>query len=172
MNVRRLLCIAQRASSCWLVSRRTVYGQPPRQEPSGGRTDPNSQLQRFHSLIREISLSSGGKDMPSASPVVHLVGVGWEFEDIHPSGRSGVGSCRPIRFLRSDGKRISLDTTSASAEASGDSVSLALKSNQASEVSRSVPQVTARNTEKFRPVPCLPYCCVPTWVRAQRYSRN
>lgn len=114
----------------------TVCAGPPTTGAQWWSTDPNLDCISFHALIHEISLASGGKGYAcgvTGSFIWSAAGGSWRTSIRMAAPASGAVGVEYV-FYDQDGKRISLDTTSGSAPAAGDTVSLALNANQASEV--------------------------------------
>src|SRR5579872_3780424 len=113
-----------------------VYAQPPTTGAQWWSTDSNLDCTSFHSLVHEIQLASGGKGYAcgvTGSFVWSAAGGNWRTSIRVAAPASGAVGVQ-YAFFDQDGKRISLDTISGSAQAAGDTVNLALNANQASEV--------------------------------------
>jgi hypothetical protein len=113
-----------------------VYGMPPATGAQWWSTDPSLDCTAYHALIYEVPLAAGGKG--------YACGVTGTFTWLAAGGnwRTSIRVAAPAAgaigvqyvFFDEDGNRVSMDTISNSAPASGDTIGLALNANQPSEV--------------------------------------
>jgi hypothetical protein len=114
----------------------SLYALPPTDGVQWWTTDPNLDCTSFHSLIHEISLPSGGKGYAcgvTGTFVWWAAGGDWSTSIRVAAPASGAIGVQYV-FSDGDGNHLSLDTVAGSAPSTGDTVSMALRANQPSEL--------------------------------------
>lgn len=118
------------------LSAATAFALPPTTGAQWWSTDPNLTCSAYRSLIYEVPLASGGKGYAcgiTGTFVWSAAGGGWDTAIRMAAPASGAVGVQYL-FFDQDGNRISLDTVSGAAAASGTTVGLAASANQPSEV--------------------------------------
>lgn len=118
------------------LSAATGFALPPTTGAQWWSTDPNLNCSAYRSLIYEVPLASGGKGYAcgvTGTFVWSAAGGSWGTSIRLAAPASGAVGVQYL-FFDEDGNRISLDTIAGAAQASGNSIGLAMSVNQPSEV--------------------------------------
>ena len=118
------------------LSAGTGFALPPTTGAQWWSTDPNLTCTAYRSLIYEVPLASGGKGYAcgiTGTFVWYAAGGSWGTSIRIAAPASGAVGVQYL-FFDEGGNRISLDAVAGAAQASGNSLGLAIGANQPSEV--------------------------------------